>query len=99
MSKKGCPVHLLRVMKSLYKGTAISVGKGALVASGKEMIDQGLRQSYPMLPSLFNIHINIIVGEWQKQLIVNLKVRSLILITLLVADDQIHWHKIRLLNK
>jgi hypothetical protein len=53
MTKKGYPVHLLQVTKSLYEGTAISVEKGALATTSRTEIINESETSLPHVAKSF----------------------------------------------
>jgi hypothetical protein len=53
-------------------------------------INKGVRQGWPLSPTLFNIHLDEIITKWQKQDITRIKLsKNQHLSTLLFADDQV----------
>jgi hypothetical protein len=88
MNTKGYAQHLIKVVRSLYKNTSISVDKGSN-SSTYEIINQGVRQGCPMSPNLFNIYIEAVMDGWKSKLRTNSRLGKMILNTLMFADDQV----------
>lgn len=89
MERRGIPLHLIQVIKSIYAKTMNRISiKGKL--SEEFMINKGVRQGCSLSPSLFNIYIDDILREWKKCTNDGISLnRQNILNTLLFADDQI----------
>jgi len=65
--KRGIPHHLIAVIKSMYKGTKISLitnSRNVLTAG----INLGVRQGCSMSPTLFNLYLDVAIRQWQSQL-------------------------------
>ena len=55
-----------------------------------EEINKGVRQGYPLSPTLFSIYLDEIITKWQKQDITGIKLSiNQQMSTLLFADDQV----------
>jgi len=53
-------------------------------------INKGVRQGCPLSPTLFNIHLDEIITEWQNQYLTGIKLsENQQLSTLLFADNQL----------
>jgi hypothetical protein len=78
--------HMIQTIKNLYEGTAISMDKGANKSSKTEMTDQGLRQGCLCYPYTATT-------EWQMELRSPFSLGTIILDTLLFADDQVIFAK------
>jgi retron-type reverse transcriptase len=83
---KGFPDHIVKTVQSLYVNT-IKIDKGTSVSNKEIHINQGVKQGYPMSPTLFNIFIEEVITQWQDVLIKDFKIGNTVLNTILFVDD------------
>jgi hypothetical protein len=69
--------------------TVIRITKEFKTREDFKDIPQGVRQGFPMSPTLFNLYFYEVVREWQSQLKTNYFIGDISLNALLFADDQI----------
>lgn len=88
MYDKCYPIHLIRVIQSMYNNTEILINN-ITETSTKAKVNQGVKQGCPLSPALFNLYIDAAIEEWQRNLKIGLKINNLFINTMLFADDQI----------
>ena len=82
------PKNLINAIKSMYDNTSITIEGDN--KSKREIINQGLRQGCGLSPILFDLYINKILEEWQKNNVEGIDLGNKKYIsTILFADDQI----------
>jgi hypothetical protein len=64
LNRRGMPYHLIEVIKSLYKNTAVQIDTGRKILD-KVCINQRIRQGCNLSPALFNIYIDDLLGNWK----------------------------------
>lgn len=64
LQKRGYPLHLIEVIKSLYHKTSINLQVGNKMLEELE-VNRGVRQGCSLSPTLFNIYIDNILREWK----------------------------------
>lgn len=87
LERRGIPLHLIRVIKSMYKNSKITITDNETKMA---TINLGLRQGCSLSPILFNIYIDDVLREWltnTKHYTHDLN-RQKYLMTILFADDQ-----------
>jgi hypothetical protein len=92
-TEKGCPEHMIGIIKYMYEGIAISTDKGMHISQKMGMINQGVRQSCLLLPTLFSVCLDAAACEWGMQLKSHFSLGTMILDILLFADDQVIFTK------
>jgi retron-type reverse transcriptase len=75
-------------VQSLYINTRIKIDKGTSVSNKEIHINQGVKQGYPVSPTLFNISIDKVIRQWQDVLIKAFKICNTVLNTILFAGDR-----------
>ena len=73
----------------MYEKTSISIDKSYTKNNKNELVNSGVRQGCPILPTLFNIYMDAAICEWQTQLRQNFEINAITLNTILFADDQV----------
>ena len=88
MINNGYPPHLVNAIKSLYHATRI-INTGNK-RTDEIKINQGVRQGCSLSPTLFNIHIDDVLKNWQSKEYPGVQLdRHTYLSTFLFADDKI----------
>lgn len=90
MSKKGIPQHLIQVIKGLYDGTRICIDTGHSIGRNYATTNQGVRQGCSLSTALFNLYLDDMLMEWNRQARTNgiCIGRDICVNSLLFADDQ-----------
>jgi hypothetical protein len=65
MKNKGFPEHIVKTVQSLYINTRIKIDKRTSVSNKEIHINQGVKQGFPMSPTLFNTFIDKVIRQWQ----------------------------------
>jgi len=89
LKSRHIPDTLLKATVDIYTKNEILIKFNNKLSKSVE-INKGVRQGFPLSPTLFNIHLDEIITKWQKQDITEIKLsKSQQLSTLLFADDQV----------
>jgi hypothetical protein len=67
LPRKGTPMHIVQVVKSLYKETLICVDMGNRVGNERMTANQGVRQGCSLSTALFNIYLDEMLDERSRQ--------------------------------
>ena len=89
LKSRHIPDTLLQASVDIYTQNKILI-KFNNKLSKPVKINKGVRQGYPLLPTLFNTYLDDIITKWQKQDITGFGLsKNQQLSTLLFADDQV----------
>jgi len=88
MSSKGIPAHLITIIQTIYMENIISINAGIGISEDSRVITQGVSQSCPLSPVLFNLYLGEVIRKCLKKLKTSKYFKELIFNTLLFADDQ-----------
>jgi hypothetical protein len=91
MTEHGYPEHIIRIIKFMYEGTAISIDKGKNISQKMEMRS---KTGLPFVTHTINIYMDAASSEWQMQLKSHFSVRTMVLHTLLSADCHVIFAKL-----
>jgi sorting nexin-29 len=67
LNSKGIPQHLIRAIKSLCVNTKINISMRNKTSANYRETKQGVKQGCPVSPILFNLYIDEVTREWQKE--------------------------------
>jgi len=65
---KGIPTHLITIIQKIYKEKLIRVNAGNGISEDSRAITQGVRQSCPLSPVLFNLYLDEVIRTWLQKL-------------------------------
>ena len=88
MASKGIPPHLITIIQRIYMDNTIQTNTGKGTSEDFRVINQGVRQGWPLSPILFNLYLDEVTRIWLKELEMSKYFNELIFNTLLFADDQ-----------
>jgi hypothetical protein len=89
LPRKGTPMHIVQVTKSLYKETLIYVDMGNKVGNKRKTTNQGVRQGCSLSTALFNIYLDERLDEWSRQVSPGINIsKDTYIKTVLFADEQ-----------
>ena len=89
MKHRNIPYHLVEVIKDIYKDNKIQLKYNNKLSNAAD-INRGVRQGCSLSPTLFNIYMNEIITQWQKEVPASIQLsRKAKLNTFLFADDQV----------
>jgi hypothetical protein len=89
LQNKGIPRNLIRTVQNMYMNTVIITSKEFKTRDDFEEISQGVRQGWPMSPTLHNLYFDKVIRKWHSQLKTNCLIADIPLNALLFTDDQI----------
>jgi hypothetical protein len=68
LTRKGTPMHIVQVIKSLYKETPICVDMENKAGNKRMIRNQGVRQGCSLSTALSSIYLDEMLDEWSRQL-------------------------------
>ena len=91
---KGIPTHLITIIQKIYKEKLIRVNAGNGISEDSRAITQGVRQSCPLSPVLFNLYLDEVIRTWLQKLTTSKYFKELIF-NILICRRPVYyfWHR------